>query len=415
MIIFKKIIKNNIYNSDINPVDKKIHNFIIKQLKEKKDKYCYYKYINKSCTQKIKNIFNKSQKIYFILIIFAYKFKYRKAKIYNIYDLNYDLINNSKFIFKIYKNRFIYQFTYIDFINIVKHNIFYYREIDNNEDTDVIENLENDIYEIVIESNIIKNPYTNEKLSLIDFYNFYNFLLKNNIKIPLIIKMSLSCNFNLHLLGIRYQSYIIEQTFKIYTNNICNKKKKLYFRNIIIFIANYIIININKDTIKNNCYKYILDNDNLNINLEFFFKTNKDLNFLNIYIYYYLLNRYNFKTNNLKGSIHYKFLLIYRFLQDTNINFDKFFLKHNQVLSSVIYLHLSKYNNYNNDYNIEEYNYNNYIRQVNDLIYENFSRFNSINQEIDLNKRNIIILFYNIISKYYNLSYIILLIASICL
>ena len=217
MIIFNKILKYNIHNN--NYIENNVrmsNNYIIKQIKNVRDKYCYYKFIEQCKNIVMKKIFFKSQKMYFALNRFVFNYKYKKSKIYNIYDLNLELISDTRYVFKLYKNNFIYQFTYIDFINIIKHNIFNYREINMNENN----NINEEELEIIIETTNIRNPYTNIEIPIIDLYNFYNFLFKNKINMPLIFKMLHNYNYNLKKLVLYNQTYIIDETFKIYSKNI---------------------------------------------------------------------------------------------------------------------------------------------------------------------------------------------------
>lgn len=393
MIIFNKILKYNIHNNIyIEDNQRESNNYIIKQIKNIRDKYYYYKYIKKLKNYILIKIFLKSQKMYFALNRFVFNYKYKKSKIYNTYDLNLELISDTTHVFKLYKDKFIYQFTYIDFINIIKYSIFNYREI----------NIDNEDFEIIIESSNIKNPYTNIELSIIDLYNFYNFLLKNNINIPLIIKMLHNYNYNYKNFTLYNQVYIIDETFKIYSKNLEKTVKIKYFKNILIYVTEYIINNINHEEIIESCYKNILNDNMLAISINNFIDKNSDLNILDVYIYYYNLNHYFLNTNNYKGFIHYKLILIYKLLLDSNIDFDSNFLKLNNILPTIVYIQIYLNINIENFFinnNSSNIITRNNINDTNDLNNTNYLNNTNILSTNIMNENNNNL---NIIMRYYN-------------
>ena len=94
------------------------------------------------------------------------------AIIYNDYDLLYNKLDNNTF--NILIDKFIYKFTYNDFIKIIINNLFNYKLFTS----------ELDIYLSRSNSNFlvnpleIKNPYTNIIFNKNILYNFYFFVNK---------------------------------------------------------------------------------------------------------------------------------------------------------------------------------------------------------------------------------------------
>ena len=87
------------------------------------EKYLYYnKLIINNNVNEIK-IFSNTQKIYFLIIKFINKI------IIKLFDSNdRDLYGNefSTFYFKVIFNKYIYKFSYAEFINIIKHSLLNY-------------------------------------------------------------------------------------------------------------------------------------------------------------------------------------------------------------------------------------------------------------------------------------------------
>ncbi len=155
---------------------------LINKISNYNNKYVFYKNLHEEKSIFIHNklllkLFEQSQKIFFILNYNIYKYKTSLFISNNKYDLNYDEIffdndnnihNNDK-VFKLYYNKVTYNFTINDIVMLIKHNIYNYEELNNNDDKPL---------SIIIDPKYIKNPYTNIDFNIKDYYNIYIFLKK---------------------------------------------------------------------------------------------------------------------------------------------------------------------------------------------------------------------------------------------
>ena len=108
------------------------------------------------------SIFENSQNVFFTLIKSIKKYSYKKFNIFNNEDLNLEVLSNQNKNFKIYIDKFIYIFTYNDFIKLINSALLNY------EDT----NGEDDYNNVFLKTKKIKNPYTNVSFKKYVLYNF---------------------------------------------------------------------------------------------------------------------------------------------------------------------------------------------------------------------------------------------------
>ena len=379
----------NIYINLLKKNKKKFLNLnlisnLINKITTYNNKYSFYISLYHEKSDLINNklllkIFEESQKTFFILNnnIFKYLHKYFISN--NKYDLNYDEITSNN-IYKLYYNKVIYNFTINDIIMLIKCNIYNYQELD-------VDN--NYSLSVLIEPKYIKNPYTNIDFSINDYYNIYIFLKKNK-KIPLIYELFFKSNFNIYQLNITNSSYIINNTFKLYTKNLEKKKKKLCIKFIIIILIKFYKKYINKHTYFFSKINYIFNNFNEFLNndiiidnkLDNLINNNIDLFHNNIYLYL-LFNYYNANnTKNNRNKIHYKLTLINNLVHDNNINLLKYILNTNNIEYIKIYLR----NNISQMFEIE-LNNNNILTNINN---NNNNNNNNTNNTNNNNNNNIL-------------------------
>ena len=192
--IFYNILVYNIIDSNIKNINNNNNNYIKDIDKELQlcikiinlyTKFKYYKYNLYKENGTIINIFNKSQKIYYIVKKFINNLKKINAKLYNNEDLFGNELNNIN-TFNIYIDKFIYKFTYYDLIKIIKNSLFNYKTDYN----------ENNITNSFCSPLEIKNPYTNIVLNKNILYNFYLFCKNNKYKITTELDLYYKTNFN---------------------------------------------------------------------------------------------------------------------------------------------------------------------------------------------------------------------------
>jgi len=416
--VFKKILKTQIASSNIPLYIKSINYKLIKRIKDTNDKFNYLKFIisqEKLLYNFVEILFYKSQHTYLTLLNYIKIYRIRKAKIYNLYDLNYEKIDTNQIVFNIYYNRFIYKFTKYDFINIINFGIFNYQDIINNTDinnTDINTELEN--FEIILQYNPIKNPYTNLVLDKAIFYNFYNHLRFNNQSIPLILHLMYKYDFNIYNLYIDNSNYIISETFKIYTKNLNKQIKEKYIRHIVKLTSVFLFKYVNITHLKYNITTQILD-DNKD---KFITIYNINSTIYNKYIYYFLITLYYNKLGNLRSSLLYKFRLVFEIIADENINFLKNYLKYQNTNISILLIMKNNINlifdneitgqeiNLNNNFIYNPININNYINKLFNEIYNHQEFLNKYGIYLDISiiilcKNYVYTIIYKFLNKYY--------------
>ena len=251
-----------------------------------KNKY-YYDFTDNF--DEILNIFSKLQKIHNAFNKLANIFLFKKAKQYNEYDLVLDDIpekeSEQKFYITLKENDIRYTFLLSELNNIIFNSLTYH---DN----------------YFIESQEIKNPYTNLRFSNVNIYNIYFKLLQRNITPHELFVKYINCNLYITAFVVNHQVEI---------------------RDYIIFKEAY-----NMD--KNDAIVHIENmlNDYLNIVLCYGFDKTKLLYFYK-YLYNYLYGLY--------GMNEYKKRVIRRALKSqlrlfkmANVNFGRKIYQLKQII-----------------------------------------------------------------------------------
>ncbi len=316
-------------------------------------KFLYFKEIYNN--DNIANIFYKSQKTYWIFFLFNLKKQYMNAIIYNDYDLLYNKIDNNTF--NILIDKFIYKFTYNDFVKIIINNLFNYNLFTS----------ELDIYLSRSNSNFlvnpleIKNPYTNIIFNKNILYNFYFFCKQKNLHIPNILHLYYKCNFNINKLFLLHENYLTINSVKKYIFSLSNDEKYKYLLKSVFILDQFILTYFDTLSIKYLSADFKEKFFNMNISL---IENNFDY-----IIYNYFMYLYNFKIHNFKNKTKYKLKLIKNLINNKKINFIE---KNNKItnLYTTDILDIIK--------NVEDYIY---IKEINSSII--ISYYNIINNEIN--------------------------------
>ena len=298
------------------------------------NKYKYYEYLLDIDNKLLISIFENSQTLYFTLIKSIKKYSYKKFYIFNNEDLNLEFLSNQNKNFEIYIDKFIYIFTYNDFIKLINSALLNY------EDT----NGEDDFNNVFLKTKKIKNPYTNVEFKKYVLYNFYIYCKKYNYEIPTIYKLFYESNFNIKIFCSLNEIYLTNNALKCYVKNLSNNSK--FF--LLIELINMFTIFISKH-IKNNNIKYIVSNYKLN-----FYRLSEDeVSYYNYYLRLYLLQIYYFKNNMIKNYVNLKLKIVLYLLFDKNIklisdNFNTYFLSNITIeyISESINNNLSRIMNY---------------------------------------------------------------------
>ncbi len=300
-------------------------------------KYKYYEYLLDIDNKLLISIFENSQIIYFRLLRNVKKYSYKKFRIYNNEDINLELINNKNNNFEIYIDKFIYVFTYNDFIKIINTSLLNY------EDTNDHDEFSN----VFLKTKKIKNPYTNMEFKKYILYNFYIYCKNNKFQVPTIYKLFYESNFDIKTFCNLNEVYLTNNALKSYVKNLNNNSKLL----LLIELINMFTIFIGKH-IKNNNIKYIISNYKLN----FYNLSNKDICYYDYYLRLYLLQIYYFKNNMIKNYVNLKLKIVLYLLFDKNIkfinkNFTQYFLSNITIeyISEIINTNLPSIMNYEID------------------------------------------------------------------
>lgn len=336
--IFKKLLKYNINNyNDIINENKEIK--LINKITNIEKKYKYFKYKIHHNDEIMMMIFIKTQIVYNFFYKFILKKKINCAKIYNNETLIGENIYEAKNIFNIYIDKFIYKFTYNDFLKLINNSLLNYDEsIGNN-----VISLETILFNPIK----IKNPYTNIEFKKNVLYNFYTFCKNNNLKITLLFQLFYTSNFNLLEFVSNNENFITKKALYIYIKNLSNNDKHKLLNQSIIIFDNFIT-------------KYI-SGFNISYLLQIFkqkiinLQENKIEHFTNI-IYKYLLMIYYFNTKQYRNYVNHKIKIVYNFLHNKTINFF-------DDTTNILYL---------NNMNLEN---------LTDLLFNNIDKI--INQELD--------------------------------
>ena len=104
-----------------------------------------------------------------IFLSFPNIFFEKKFHIFNNEDLTLESLSFQNNNFEIYIDKFIYIFTYKDFVKLITTSLLNY------EDT----NSQDDYNNVFLKTKKIKNPYTNVEFKKYVLYNFYIYCKKN--------------------------------------------------------------------------------------------------------------------------------------------------------------------------------------------------------------------------------------------
>lgn len=147
------------------------------------------------------NIFHKLQKVYRCMCRLAFIYKFKRAKLQVATDLLLnDLSPTDKNVLTIFDSNSKYLFALSDLVNV-----FY-------------TSLCNSAYFIPLPI-ACKNPYNNLPFSKANLYNIYFFILRNKVKVPVIIQNYFLCNFSLRRFEFENKRLIHEISIERYVNN----------------------------------------------------------------------------------------------------------------------------------------------------------------------------------------------------
>jgi hypothetical protein len=146
-------------------------------------------------------IFYKLQKVYRCMCRLAFIYKFKRAKLQVATDLLLnDLSPTDKNVLTIFDSNSKYLFSLTDLVNI-----FY-------------TSLCNSVY-FIPSAVACKNPYTNLPFSKANLYNIYFFILRNKVKVPVVIENYFMCNFSLRRFQFENKRLIHEISIERYVNN----------------------------------------------------------------------------------------------------------------------------------------------------------------------------------------------------
>ena len=301
VVIFYEILEFNIINSNLEINKEKELKFTSK-IVDTYTKYKYYKYKCFLKNENIVDIFIKSQKIFNLVIRFCNNLKYKCAKIYNNEDLLGNKLDN-KLTFDIYIDKFIYKFSYMDLIKIIKNSLLNY----NSDNTS--EMITNNFLSLLE----IKNPYTNIPFKKHVLYNFYMFCKNHKYKIPTYYHMYYESNFELKELFLLHENYLTLNSIKNYINSLDDETKYNYLLKSNTIFCDFLTKHFDKIAISNLCSVFKNKIFNLNLNI-----LSDDFNEI---IFNYLCLIYYYKCNNSKNFVRYKIKLVMNYLYNKKISF----------------------------------------------------------------------------------------------
>ena len=315
--IYNKNIQNQIDQNQIdqNQIDQnqdsinlKINlikeNILLNKIVDTKKKYKYYKYKVHNTDINIYKIFITAQKIYF----FYLKFITKKTKINSTIHNNEDLIGNvfekDDKIFKVYINRFIYNFTYYDFVKLVNNSLLNYEE-------PITMSLD-DVDNILFKPTTLKNPYTNLYFKKNVLYNFYLYCFDNKFKIPTLYILYYESNFHIKKLIENNETYIVKKAFFDFIKNLSPSKKHILLIQTINMFTNFIIKHIQHFAIKYLAHNY---------KLKFYNIDASEIDYYNSFLHTYLIIIFYYNNKIYKNYVNNKLKLVMDLLYDTNIKF----------------------------------------------------------------------------------------------
>lgn len=366
--IYNKNIQNQI---DQNPdsINLKINlikeNILLNKIVDTKKKYKYYKYKVHNTDINIYKIFITAQKIYF----FYLKFITKKTKINSTIHNNEDLIGNvfekDDKIFKVYINRFIYNFTYYDFVKLVNNSLLNYEE-------PITMSLD-DVDNILFKPTTLKNPYTNLYFKKNVLYNFYLYCFDNKLKIPTLYILYYESNFHIKKLIENNETYIVKKAFFDFIKNLSPSKKHILLIQTINMFTNFIIKHIQHFAIKYLAHNY---------KLKFYNIDASEIDYYNSFLHTYLIIIFYYNNKIYKNYVNNKLKLVMDLLYDTNIKFIdpsiQTFLNSEYSSEKIAHILIKNINNIINK-ELDSINLNNTLTNINNLLNVN----NNNSQESD--------------------------------
>jgi len=365
--IYNKNIQNQIDQNQIdqNQIDQnpdsnnlKINlikeNSLLNKIVDTKKKYKYYKYKLHNNDKNIYKIFINAQKIYF----FYLKFITKKTKINSTIHNNEDLIGNvfekDDKIFKVYIDRFVYNFTYYDFVKLVNNSLLNYEE--------PITISPDDIDNILFKPTTLKNPYTNLYFKKNVLYNFYLYCFANKFKIPTLYILYYESNFHIKKLIENNETYIVKKAFFDFIKNLSPSKKHILLIQTINMFTNFIIKHIQHFAIKYLAHNY---------KLKFYNIDASEIEYYNSFLHTYLIIIFYYNNKIYKNYVNNKLKLVMDLLYDTNIKFIdpsiQTFLNSDYSSEKIAHILIKNINNIINK-ELDSINFTNTLTNINNLL-----------------------------------------------
>ena len=166
------------------------------------------KMISESEKSKIFEIISENQKLYFAVCRIIYNYKYSKSKTYdNDYDLHGESLSEMPEPHKIvvFHENMKYIFKLTNLVSIINHSL-------------------SKCESFFVESEEIKNPYTNILFDKSILYNIYFAIKKTCINTPILFEMFFRCGFCIDKFKATYEPYILDEYIKGYINDLSKDK-----------------------------------------------------------------------------------------------------------------------------------------------------------------------------------------------
>ena len=365
--IYNKNIQNQIdQNSDSNNLKINLikENSLLNKIVDTKKKYKYYKYKVHNTDINIYKIFITAQKIYFFYLKFINKKTKINATIHNNEDLIGNVFEKDDKIFKVYIDRFVYNFTYYDFVKLVNNSLLNYEE--------PITISPDDIDNILFKPTTLKNPYTNLYFKKNILYNFYLYCFANKFKIPTLYILYYESNFHIKKLIENNETYIVKKAFFDFIKNLSPSKKHILLIQTINMFTNFIIKHIQHFAIKYLAHNY---------KLKFYNIDASEIEYYNSFLHTYLIIIFYYNNKIYKNYVNNKLKLVMDLLYDTNIKFIdpsiQTFLNSDYSSEKIAHILIKNINNIINK-ELDSINFTNTLTNINNLL-----NVNNNNQEND--------------------------------
>lgn len=188
--------------------------FKLTSLANIKEKYTIIKliiqneFMNEKERAKLLEIISENQKLYLILCRINNKYKFLKSKTYdNDYDLHGENLSEipSEQKITIFHENMKYVFKLTNLVSIINHSL-------------------SKCEEFFVESEPIKNPYTNIAFNISILYNIYFTIKRTCINMPILFEMYFKCGFCIHKFKTTYEPYILDEYIKSYFKDLTQNK-----------------------------------------------------------------------------------------------------------------------------------------------------------------------------------------------